>query len=278
LAQQVARLVSQTFFNLLALSDVHVDPDQPQWLTGIILEHHRKRRLRAHQTPLNRRTSAHHYRVGAAAQLTSQLLAYAGKGQFVTKTVNLSDLVSRSTPLLSASIPKRVNLVFRLSQEDLVTKADPSQIEQILMNLVINAAEAIPSQTDGRIEIVTGRSVVSLEMAGFHAPAFDVRPGHFVFLKVTDNGSGMDEATMEQIFDPFFLTKFRGRGLGLAAVQGILRRCNGFIDVRSSPDAGSTFRVYLPAVAAKPAAETPAGPPAGHFAAGSWTRDHPRRR
>jgi CheY-like chemotaxis protein len=194
-----------------------------------------------------------------AAQLTGQLLAYAGKGQFITQTINLPDLVSCSIPLLSASIPKRVNLVFRLSQEDLLIKADPSQIEQILMNLVINAAEAIPSQTDGRIEIVTGPSVVSPEIAGRHAPPFDVRPGHFVLLEVSDNGSGMDEATMAQIFDPFFSTKFTGRGLGLAAVQGILRSCNGFIDVRSSPGAGSTFRVYLPAVAAKPAAEIPAG-------------------
>jgi PAS domain S-box-containing protein len=194
-----------------------------------------------------------------AAQLTSQLLAYAGKGQFISKTVNLSNLVSRSRPLLSASIPKRVNLVFRLSQEDLVIKADPNQMEQILVNLVINAAEAITSQTDGRIEIVTGPSVVSPEMAGLHAPAFDVRPGQFVYLEVTDNGSGMDEATMAQIFDPFFSSKFTGRGLGLAAVHGIVRSCNGFIDVRSSPGAGSTFRVYLPAVAAKPAAEIPAG-------------------
>jgi PAS domain S-box-containing protein len=194
-----------------------------------------------------------------AAQLTSQLLAYAGKGQFISNAVNLSDLISRSKPLLSASIPKRVNLVFRLSQEELVIKADPSQIEQILMNLVINAAEAIPSQTDGRIEIVTGPSVVSPEMADLQAPGFDVSAGHFVLLEVTDNGSGMDEATVAQIFEPFFSTKFTGRGLGLAAVQGILRSCNGFINVRSSPGTGSTFRVYLPASAEKAAAAIPSG-------------------
>src|SRR5262249_20831740 len=97
------------------------------------------------------------------------------------------------------------------------------------------------------------------EMAGLQAPAFDIRPGHFVLLEVTDNGSGMDEATMAQIFDPFFSTKFTGRGLGLAAVQGILRSCNGFIDVRSSPGGGSTFRVFLPASAEQPAAAIPAG-------------------
>jgi PAS domain S-box-containing protein len=205
-----------------------------------------------------------------AAQLTSQLLAYSGKGQFISQPVNLSDLVSRSTPLLSASISKRLNLVFRLSQEDLVIKADPSQIEQILMNLVINAAEAIPSQTDGRIEIVTGPAVVSPEMAGLQAPAFDVRPGDFVLLEVTDNGSGMDETTMTQIFDPFFSTKFTGRGLGLASVQGILRSCNGFIDVRSSPGVGSTFRVFLPASSEQPAAAVPVGARPG----ASRLRDH----
>jgi len=191
-----------------------------------------------------------------AAQLTRQLLAYAGRGQFVTSTFNLGELVSRCKPLLSASIPKRVDLVFRLSDEELLLKADPSQVEQILMNLVINAAEAIPPRADGRIEIVTGSSEVTTEKAREQA-AFDAKPGRFVRLEVTDNGSGMDQATQAQIFDPFFSTKFTGRGLGLAAVQGIVRSCEGFIDVRSAPGAGSRFRVFLPAAGNQPAAETP---------------------
>ena len=190
-----------------------------------------------------------------AAQLTRQLLAYAGRGQFVTSTFNLGELVFRCRPLLSASIPKRVDLVFHLSKEALLVKADPSQIEQILMNLVINAAEAIPPQTDGRIEIATSMTEVTPAKVREHAPAFDAQPGRFVCLEVTDNGSGMDEATRAQIFDPFFSTKFTGRGLGLAAVQGIVRSGKGFIDVYSAHGAGSQFRVFLPAAVKQPAAE-----------------------
>ena len=127
------------------------------------------------------------------------------------------------------------------------------------MNLVINAGEAIPPHTDGRVEIATSICEMAPEIVRAHAPAFDARPGRFVCLAVTDNGSGMDEATLTQIFDPFFSTKFTGRGLGLAAVQGIVRSCGGFIDVHSSSGAGSTFRVFLPAAGKKPAAEIPAG-------------------
>ncbi len=182
-----------------------------------------------------------------AAQLTRQLLAYAGKGHFVTQTFDLNDLVSRSRQLLSASIPKRADLIFHLSDEKLLVKADPSQIEQIVMNLVINAGEAIPPQTDGRIEIISRTSEVTAETVQEHARTLDARLGRFVCLEVVDNGSGMDEATLAQIFDPFFSTKFTGRGLGLAAVQGIVRSCKGFIDVYSSRGAGSRFQVFLPA-------------------------------
>ncbi len=193
-----------------------------------------------------------------AAKLTGQLLAYAGKGQFVVRTFNLSDLVSSSMQLLAASIPKRVDLVFHPSEQELLIKADPSQIEQILINLVLNAGEAIPPRTDGRVEIATSTCEVTSETVRAHAPAFDARAGQFVCLEVRDNGSGMDEATLAQIFDPFFSTKFTGRGLGLAAVQGIVRSCRGFIEAQSSSGAGSTFRVFLPAAGRKPVAEIPA--------------------
>lgn len=207
-----------------------------------------------------------------AAELTRQLLAYAGKGQFVATTFNLSDLVSRSTQLLSASLPERVELVSHLSEQELPIRADPSQIEQVLMNLVINAGEAIPSHTDGRVEITTSIREVAPETVRVHAPAFDARPGQFVCLEVTDSGAGMDEATLAQVFDPFFSTKFTGRGLGLAAVQGIVRSCGGFIEIHSSSGAGSTFQVFLPAAGKKPVAEIPAGSRQG----ASWGRDRGR--
>ena len=115
------------------------------------------------------------------------------------------------------------------------------------MNLVINAGEAIPPDSDGRIEASLSLCDVTLEMIPDHWKRWDVKPGRFVCLDVVDNGSGMDESTRAQVFDPFFSTKFTGRGLGLAAVQGIVRSCGGFIDIQSSPGAGAAFRVFLPA-------------------------------
>lgn len=182
-----------------------------------------------------------------AAYLTRQLLAYAGKGQFVVRTFDLADLVSRSTRLLSASVPKRVGLAFDLPNSLPLLEADPTRVEQVLMNLVINAGEAIPPKTDGRIEIAARECEVTDEMVRRRATAFDVRAGQYVCLEVRDNGTGMDEATAARIFEPFFSTKFTGRGLGLAAVHGVVRTSGGFIEVETAPGAGSTFRVFLPA-------------------------------
>jgi two-component system, cell cycle sensor histidine kinase and response regulator CckA len=190
-----------------------------------------------------------------AAHLTKQLLAYAGKGQLLAETFDLSDLVSDSTQLLSAFVPKRVNLVFDLSREELHIKADPTQIEQILMNLVVNAGEAIPPQSEGRIRVATRSCDVTPEIAREYAPTFDVEPGRFVCLEVWDNGTGMDKATLARVFDPFFSTKFAGRGLGLAAAHGIVHSRKGFIEIRSSPGVGTTFRVFLPAAEKKQPAE-----------------------
>jgi signal transduction histidine kinase len=183
-----------------------------------------------------------------AAYLTRQLLAYAGKGQFLAKkTVNLGDLVSRSMPLLSASVPRSVSLKCNRPADELLIEADPTQIEQIVVSLVINAGEAIPPDSDGRIEVSVRLCDVTPQMIPRPGHGFDVEPGRFVCLEVVDNGSGMDESTLSQVFDPFFSTKFTGRGLGLAAVQGIVRSCGGFIDAQSSPGAGAAFTVFLPA-------------------------------
>jgi len=195
-----------------------------------------------------------------AAGLTRQLLAYAGKGQFAVATFNLSDLVFKSAQLLSVSVPKKVELVFHLSGERLLVRADPTQIEQVLLNLVINAGEAIPPRTGGRIEISTRGCDVTPAVAARHGQASDVQPGRFVCLEVRDNGSGMDEETLSRLFDPFFSTKFTGRGLGLAAVHGIVRALKGFIEIQSSPGAGSTFQVFLPAAGGPAPAESPAPP------------------
>src|ERR1019366_8836635 len=112
----------------------------------------------------------------------------------------------------------------------------------ILMNLVINAGESIPHKSDGLIELATSSCQVTQDMARQHSRAYDVAAGAYVCLEVRDNGAGMDEATISRVFDPFFSTKFTGRGLGLAAVYGIVRASGGFIDVHSSPGAGATFQ------------------------------------
>src|SRR5215471_12036773 len=195
-----------------------------------------------------------------AAYLTRQLLAYAGKGQFLAKkTFNLGDLVSRSMQLLSASVPRKVSLKFNQPVDELLIEADPTQIEQIAVNLVINAGEAFPPDSDGRIEVSVSLCDVTPEMIPDHGKWWDAKPGRFVCLDVVDNGSGMDESTLAQVFDPFFSTKFTGRGLGLAAVQGIVRSYGGFIDVQSSPGAGSAFRVFLPAAGETASMELPIG-------------------
>jgi len=182
-----------------------------------------------------------------AANLTKQLLQYAGTGHHDVKIVDLTELVSQSTELFSAFVPKRVSLSFNLSKDLPCVEADPSRIEQILMNLVINAGEAIPPSRDGLIEVATSSCEVTPDMARRHSKTYNVTAGVFVCLEVRDNGAGMDAATITRIFDPFFSTKFTGRGLGMAAVYGIVRTSRGFIEVRSSPGAGTTSRVCLPA-------------------------------
>ena len=199
-----------------------------------------------------------------AAHLTRQLLAYAGKGQYVTKAVDVSHVVAGSRQLIEASVPKRVNLVFHLANHLPCIEEDPSRVEQILMNLVINAGEAILPKTDGRLEIATGSAEITPEIARQQA-RYEVAAGRYVWLEVRDNGAGMDETTLARVFDPFFSTKFTGRGLGLAAVDGIVRSSKGFIEVRSSPGAGATFCVFLPASEIKQPPEVAAPVPPQRF-------------
>jgi PAS domain S-box-containing protein len=168
-----------------------------------------------------------------AAHLTRQLLAYAGKGQFLTERINLSALVRENGNLLRTSIAKSVELKLELDESVPAIMGDASQFQQLIMNLLINGAEAIGEKRSGQVTVST--ATVQRE------------DGPHVLLSVTDTGSGMDEATRSRIFDPFFTTKFTGRGLGLAAVLGIVRSHRGTITVESTPGQGSTFRVLLPA-------------------------------
>lgn len=181
-----------------------------------------------------------------AAHLTQQLLAYAGKGQMFVEPVNVSQLLEDTCALLYASISKTVELDIRIEHRISLIEANPTQLQQLMMNLIINASEAI-GENSGKVTVTTFvRDVPDVSQASREC-GYPLSPGHFVGFEVSDTGCGMDETTRSRIFEPFFTTKFTGRGLGLAAAQGIVRSLRGWIEVVSAPGNGSTFRVMLPA-------------------------------
>jgi PAS domain S-box-containing protein len=188
-----------------------------------------------------------------AADLCKQMLAYLGKGRFQLQKLSLSDLVKETTQLIQLSISKSVVLRFNLAEHLPPIEADATQMRQIVMNLVINASEAI-GEKSGAVSISTGAVRVDREYLEKTVLAPDLPEGDYVFLEVSDNGCGMDAATQARIFDPFFTTKFTGRGLGLSAVLGIVRGHHGALKVYSEPGRGTTFKLLFPAVAG--AAET----------------------
>lgn len=179
-----------------------------------------------------------------ASELTQQLLAYAGKGTVLVEPVDLSALVREVVELISVSIPDSVQVELDLEEELPPIIADATQIRQVVMNLLLNASESIAEE--GRVRISTATKQIDqweIDQSLHHG---DTAPGTFVALRVRDNGSGMDEDTLGRIFDPFFSTKFTGRGLGLAAVLGIVRGHRGLLSVSSKPEKGTTFTVHLP--------------------------------
>jgi PAS domain S-box-containing protein len=183
-----------------------------------------------------------------AADLCRQMLAYSGKGRFIVKALDLSEVIREMLPMLEVSISKKSILRLNLSAELPPVEADVAQLRQVVMNLVINASEAI-GESNGVIHLCTGEVACETgQLAGVWTDE-KLAPGTYVYLDVTDTGCGMDEATRTRIFEPFFSTKFTGRGLGLAAVIGIVRGHHGAIKVYSEPGRGSTFRVLLPASA-----------------------------
>jgi PAS domain S-box-containing protein len=180
-----------------------------------------------------------------AAELARQMLAYSGKGKFLVETLDLNHLLEEMLHILEISISKKVLLHLNLQRPLPCIDADATQLRQIVMNLVINAAEAIGDRS-GEIFIST-----SLVDYGEHDPPLvgaeqHLSFGRYLCLAVTDTGCGMDAQTRAKLFEPFFTTKFTGRGLGMAAVQGIIRGHRGAIQVCSEPGQGSTFQVLLP--------------------------------
>ncbi len=180
-----------------------------------------------------------------AAELTRQLLAYAGKGQFVTQPVQLSQLIEEMGHLLGSAVHKAARLAFEFAEELPVVDGDPVQLRQVVMNLITNAAEAI-GVGSGTITVRTGRMEATREYLADAHLGLGLTEGPVVFLEVEDDGHGMHPATLARIFDPFFTTKFTGRGLGLAAVLGIVRSHRGAIKVVSAPGRGTRVRILFP--------------------------------
>jgi PAS domain S-box-containing protein len=189
-----------------------------------------------------------------AADLTRQLLAYSGKGAFVVRYLDLSTEVREMATLLRTATSKQATLAWELSSSLPAISADPTQIRQIVMNLITNASDAL-GETAGTITLRTGvTELEDLDDQHFTVPVevegpLDPGKGPFVYLEIGDSGAGMTLDTLSRIFDPFFSTKFTGRGLGLAAVMGIVRSHHGLIRVRTAPGEGTTFRVLFPSVA-----------------------------
>ena len=181
-----------------------------------------------------------------AAELCHQLLAYAGKGGFSTAPVNLNEIVTETTRLLELSIGKHARLEFALAPDLPRNEADPAQIRQVIMNLVTNASEALGGKS-GNIRLATSAVTLGPATPGDgSAPGLEAAPGEYVCLEVADTGEGMDPAVLARIFEPFYSTRFTGRGLGLAAVIGIVRTHHGTLKVKSAPGRGSTFQLFLP--------------------------------
>ena len=180
--------------------------------------------------------------VKSGAQLTRQMLGYARKGKFNVKSVDLNQIVDESADTFGRT--RKEITIYREFDNDLFpVEADQGQIEQVLLNLYVNAADAMPG--GGKLILKT-KNETHLNIKSNH---YDPRPGKYVQLTITDSGTGIDNQTLERIFDPFFTTKGMGRGtgLGLASVYGIIKSHDGYIDVTSEKGHGTTFTIFLPA-------------------------------
>jgi nitrogen-specific signal transduction histidine kinase len=181
-----------------------------------------------------------------AADLAKQMLAYSGKGKFVVENIDLNHLLKEMLHMLEVSISKKAVLRLNLYQQLPAVEADATQMRQIVMNLVINASEAIGDKS-GVIAITSGYMDCDKNYLKDVWLDENINEGLFIYLEIADTGCGMDKDTLAKIFDPFFTTKFTGRGLGMAAVLGIVRGHKGAIKVYSEVNKGTTFKILLPA-------------------------------
>ena len=186
-----------------------------------------------------------------AADLAKQMLAYSGRGKFQIIKLDINEIIRGMLHLFEISISKKAVIRYNLSNDLPAIEADPSQIRQIIMNLITNASDAL-EKTSGIISITTSLMECDREYLSTAYLNDELQEGKYVYIEVSDTGTGMDEKTLTKLFDPFFTTKFTGRGLGLSAVLGIVRGHRGTIKVYSEPGNGTSFKVLLPAVDGEP--------------------------
>ena len=180
-----------------------------------------------------------------ASALTRQLLAFSRKQMLAPRIVNLNDIATENLKMLTRMIGEDIDLVMTAGQNLWSVRADPGQIEQVIMNLAVNARDAMPS--GGKLTMETANITLDEEYARLHAP---LHPGDYVMVSISDTGAGMDPDTQSHIFEPFFTTKGpKGTGLGLSTVYGIVKQSGGYIFVYSEVGRGTTFKIYLPRVA-----------------------------
>jgi PAS domain S-box-containing protein len=199
-----------------------------------------------------------------ASDLARQMLAYSGKGQFAIDILDLNRLVEDTLHMLAVSISKKAELRLDLHQPLPWVEGDATQLRQVLMNLVINASEALGDQS-GAITLATGCRECSRSYLTDIWRDENLPEGTYVSLEVADTGCGMGKEVLDRIFEPFFTTKFTGRGLGMAAVLGIVRGHRGAIQIHSEPGQGTSFKVLLPA-----AVSMTGGMPGGEPPAEAW--------
>jgi NO-binding membrane sensor protein with MHYT domain/nitrogen-specific signal transduction histidine kinase len=194
-----------------------------------------------------------------AAELTRQLLAFGRKQVLRLTTLDLNAEIAQIMRMLVRLVGEHIEVTVRAAPGLWPVRSDPAQLEQVIVNLVVNARDAMPE--GGKLTIETQNVILERDLGSQH---IGVAPGAYVLVAITDSGIGMDHATQSRIFEPFFTTKPRGQGtgLGLATVYGIVKQSGGSVSVYSEPNRGSTFKVYLPRVAEDAAPkEVPAGPP-----------------
>jgi two-component system cell cycle sensor histidine kinase/response regulator CckA len=185
-----------------------------------------------------------------AADLTKQMLAYSGKGRFVVKSLSLREVVEEMVPMLEVSASKKAVLHFQYAASLPFVEVDVSQLQQVIMNLVVNASEALGDRS-GTISLTVGAMECDRTYLSTTYLGEPLGEGTYVFLEVADTGCGIEKERLNRVFDPFYTTKFTGRGLGLAAVLGIVRGHKGAITVYSEVGKGTTFKVLFPAVYVK---------------------------